>query len=36
MAPAAGIQTHAAAMIALAIVGVALAPRLGRGGRAGS
>jgi MFS family permease len=33
--PAAGIQIHAAAMIALALLGAALAPRLGRGGRAG-
>jgi MFS family permease len=33
--PAVGIQIHAAAMIALALLGAALAPRLGRGRRAG-
>jgi MFS family permease len=33
--PAAGIQIHAAAMITLALLAAALAPRLGRGGRAG-
>jgi MFS family permease len=32
--PSAGIQIYAAALIALALLGAALAPRLGRGGRA--
>ncbi len=34
LAPAAGIQAHAVGMAALALLGVALAPRLGRGARA--